>query len=61
MDINIKRRFDEKELMDMKSVKAEAAKIASGISIGQTMFMKKHGVKSEAEYKRRMMKEGKIM
>lgn len=61
MDIQIKRRFNEKELPDMKSVVAEAEKIASGISIGETMFMKAHGVKSEAEYKRKMMKAGKIM
>ena len=61
MDIQIKRRFNEKELPDMKTIKADAKKIASGITIGETLFMKKYGVKSEAEYKRRMMKEGKIM
>ncbi|MGM0113515.1 cobalamin B12-binding domain-containing protein [Enterococcus sp. DIV0187] len=61
MDVQIKRRFDEKELMDMKSVLAEAKKIASETSIGETLFMKKHGIKSEKEYKLKMMSEGKIM
>ncbi|NMB38475.1 MAG: methylmalonyl-CoA mutase [Firmicutes bacterium] len=60
MDIQIKRRFNENELPDMQSVVADAEKIASGISIGETLFMKKHGVKSEGEYKRKMMKAGKI-
>lgn len=61
MDITINRRFNEKELPDMKTIKAEAKKIASGITISETLFMKKYGVKSEAEYKKRMMKEGRIM
>lgn len=61
MDVQIKRRFNEKELMDMDSVMAEAKKIASEITIGQTLFMKEHGVKSEKEYKLKMIKEGKIM
>lgn len=61
MDIKINRRFNEKELPDMKTIKANAKKIASGIEIMETLFMKKYGVRSESEYKRRMMKEGKIM
>ncbi|SFL94369.1 cobalamin B12-binding domain-containing protein [Pelosinus propionicus] len=61
MDIQIKRRFNEKELPDMQSVLGDAKKIASEFSIGETLFMKKHGVKSEAEYKRNMIKAGKLM
>ena len=61
MDTKIKRRFNEKDLPDMRSVMAEAQKIASGVSISETLFMKKHGVKSESEYKRNMIKAGKIM
>lgn len=61
MDIQINRRFNEKDLPDMKTIKSEAKKIASGITIGETLFMKKHGVKSEVEYKRKMAKAGKIM
>lgn len=61
MNIEVKRRFNEKELADMHTIKADAKKIASGITIGETLFMKEHGVKSEMEYKRKMMKAGKIM
>lgn len=61
MDIKLNRRFNEKELPDMKTIKAEAKKIASAITIGETLFMKKYGVKSEAEYKRKMAESGKIM
>lgn len=61
MNIEIKRRFNEKELPDMKTIKADAKKIASGITIGETLFMKEYGVKSEVEYKKKMMKAGKIM
>ncbi|MGI6211377.1 MAG: cobalamin B12-binding domain-containing protein [Anaerovoracaceae bacterium] len=61
MDIEIKRRFNEKELPDMKTIRDNAKKIASGITIGETLFMKKYGVRSESEYKKKMMAEGKIM
>ena len=61
MNIEIKRRFNEKDLPDMKTIKSDAKKIASEITIGETLFMKEHGVKSEVEYKKKMMKAGKIM
>ena len=61
MDIQVNRRFNEKGLPDMKTILSDAKKIASGITIGETLFMKEHGVKSEMEYKRKMMKAGKIM
>lgn len=61
MNIEIKRRFNEKELPDMQTALHEAEQAASDITLGTTLFMKKYGVKSEGEYKRRMMKEGKIM
>lgn len=61
MDIQIKRRFQEKDLSDVKTLVDEAEKIASGITVGETLFMKKHGVKSEGEYKRKMMEQGKLM
>ena len=61
MDIQFKRRFDEKELPDMKTIREDAEKISSGISIGKTLFMEEKGVKSEVEYKRKMMEKGKIM
>ena len=61
MDITINRRFNEKELPDMKSIRNEVRKRASQISIGTTLFMKENGVSSEIEYKKRMMKAGRIM
>lgn len=61
MNIEVKRRFNEKELPDMATIKSDAKKIASGITIGETLFMKEHGVKSEVEYKQNMTKAGKIM
>ena len=61
MELRIKRRFNEKELPDMQSVLNEAERKTSAVSISETLFMKKHGVKSEAEFKRNMMKAGKIM
>ncbi|MCI9476237.1 MAG: methylmalonyl-CoA mutase [Emergencia sp.] len=61
MDIEIKRRYNEKELPDMKTIRSDAKKIASKITIGETMFMKEYGVKSEVEYKQKMMEAGKIM
>ena len=61
MDIEIKRRYNEKELPDMKTIRSDAKKIASKITIGETLFMKEYGVKSEVEYKQKMMEAGKIM
>lgn len=61
MNIEIKRRFNEKELPDMATLKHEADKIAKNITIGETLFMKKHGVKSEGEYKRRLAEQHKVM
>lgn len=57
-NINIKRRFQEQELPDMKTLQAEVDKIAGQVTIGETLFMKKHGVKSEGEYKKKMAAPG---
>ena len=61
MDIEIKRRYNEKELPDMKTIRSDAKKIASKITIGETLIMKEYCVKSEVEYKQKMMEAGKIM
>lgn len=61
MEIKINRRFNEKDLPDMKTLIAEGKKIAKTVSIGETLFMKHFGVKSEAEYKRKMMEAGHVM
>jgi methylmalonyl-CoA mutase cobalamin-binding subunit len=44
-----------------EEVSAEAQERAENIEIGQTLFSKKHGVTSEADYKRRAKQQGKIM
>ena len=61
MDIKINRRFNEKELPDMKTILDRAEKVASTVTIGESEFMRHYGVKSEAEYKRKMMVSGHIM
>lgn len=61
MELIINRRFNEKELPDMKSLLAEGHKQAEQVSIPETLFMKTHGVRSEAEYKRKMMAQHKVM
>ena len=55
MELTIKRRFNEKDLPDLASIKAEAEKIAKKTTIGESLFMKTYHVKSEAEYKKKMM------
>ncbi len=61
MEFELNRRFNEKDLPDMASMKTEAERIFKTLTFGQTLFMKKHRVTSEAEYKKRCMAEGKIM
>lgn len=61
MDIVMKRRFNEKDLPDMKTILHEADSIANTVQIGETLFFKEHGVKSEGEYKRRMASERRVM
>jgi methylmalonyl-CoA mutase cobalamin-binding domain/chain len=60
MDIKINKRFEWKDLPDMKEIYSEVNKKAAEITVGETLFFKKHGVKSEAEYKLRAMAEGRI-
>ena len=61
MEFELNRRFNEKELPDMQTMRNEAGKIFKGLTLGQTLFMKKHQVTSEAEYKKKCMAEGRIM
>lgn len=61
MNIEIKRRFNEKDLPDMKTLRNDVEKTSKGVTVGETLFMKKHGVKSEGEYKTRLAKEHKVM
>lgn len=61
MDIKMKRRFNEKDLPDMKSILSEVDSYAKNVTIGETLFFKEKGVKSEGEYKRKMAAEHKVM
>lgn len=60
MQIQMEKRFNFKDLPDMQEVMNQADQLRSKISIGETLFFKEHGVKSEAEYKKKAMREGII-
>lgn len=61
MELKINRRFNEKDLPDMKTIMAQGDQIAQGVTIGTSAFMKTYGVSSEAEYKKKMMESGHVM
>lgn len=61
MAIEMKRRFNEKELPDMNFLKTEVNKIHQSVTIVQTLFLKKHNVKSEGEYKKQCMQKKRLM
>ncbi|NCB52726.1 MAG: methylmalonyl-CoA mutase [Clostridia bacterium] len=44
----------------MQEIWSQIDKIAAQTTVGETLFFKEHGVKSEAEFKRKAMKEGYI-
>lgn len=60
MELEMKKRFEYKDLPDMKDIFYDAEKIAAKTTVGTTLFFKEHGVKTEAEYKRKAMAQGKI-
>ncbi len=60
MKITMNKRFEYKDLPDMNEIRSRIDKIAVQTTIGETLFFKKYGVKSEAEFKRKAMKEGYI-
>lgn len=60
MKITMNKRFEYKDLPDMNEIRSQVDKIAAQTTIGETLFFKKYGVKSEAEFKRKAMKEGYI-
>lgn len=61
MEMLSKKDLLPNELPDLKSILAEGKKISSGIKIGKTLFMEKHNIQSEVEYKLKCMAEGRIM
>lgn len=60
MHIVMNKRFEYKDLPDMIEIRSQIDKIAAQTTIGETLFFRHHGVKSEAEFKRKAMKEGYI-
>ena len=60
MKITMNKRFEYKDLPDMIEINSQIDKIAAETTIGETLFFKKYGVKSEAEFKLKAMKEGYI-
>ena len=60
MQLQLNKRFEIKDLPSMDEVFSQVDKLASEITIGETLFFKEHGVKSEAEFKKRAIKEGYI-
>lgn len=60
MKITMRKRFEYKDLPDMNEIRSQIDRIAAHTTIGETLFFKKHGVKSEAEFKLKAMKEGYI-
>ncbi|MBR5534620.1 MAG: cobalamin-dependent protein [Ruminiclostridium sp.] len=60
MNIIMNKRFEYKDLPDMREIHSQIDKIAAQTTIGETLFFRHHGVKSEAEFKRKAMQEGFI-
>jgi methylmalonyl-CoA mutase cobalamin-binding subunit len=48
-------------LPDFKTILKQSGEIASAVEIGQSIFLQKYDCTSELEYKRRCMREGRIM
>ena len=60
MQLHLNKRFEWKELPDMQFFRSEIDRNAKDITIGETLFFKEHGVKTEGEYKKKAMAEGFI-
>lgn len=58
MDIRMKKRFEYKNLPDMNTLRGEIKKLQDQVTLGQTLFLKENAVKTEGEYKKKMMTDG---
>ncbi len=65
MECQLRERIGEilksADLPKMETVLCESRKLADSVKIGRSLFMDKYGVSSELEYKRRCIKEKRIM
>jgi methylmalonyl-CoA mutase cobalamin-binding subunit len=59
--VHLVLRQGRKVLPPWGEVADEARQQAAGLNVGQTLFMKSHGVQSEADYKRLAKRQGRIM
>ena len=60
MKLILNKRFEYKDLPSMSEINAQIDKIAKQTTIGQTLFLKEHGVKTESEFKKKAIAEGYI-
>lgn len=61
MDIKMNKRFEYKDLPDMKSIMSDVDKLTKDLKIGQTLFLKEKGCKTEGEYKKKCLGNGHVM
>lgn len=61
MDIKLSKRFEYKNLPDMKTIRGEISKLQNQVTLGETLFLKEQGVKTEGEYKKKCIENGHIM
>ena len=55
MQLHLNKRFEWKELPDMQFFRSEIDRHAKDITIGETLFFKEYGVRTEGEYKKKAM------
>ena len=61
MDVVLKQDLVPEELPSLQEIQSKAETESRDIRVGTTLFMRTHHVRSEGEYKRRMMKKKKVM
>ena len=60
-NVLLKKDLVPNELPDLQDIMSRAHREAHGLTVGTTLFMREYGVTSEAEYKMKMAKKGKVM
>ena len=60
-NVLLKKDLVPNELPNLQDIMSRAHSEAHGLTVGTTLFMKEYGVTSEAEYKMKMAKKGKVM
>ena len=58
MQIIQKKRFEYRDLPDMREIFSQVDDIAAQTTLGLTLFCREHGVRTEAEFKKKAMAEG---